>query len=402
MFKKKSLLFKLLIGIILGIIIGVISKKLEIYLVVRILNTISTLFGSFLNYSIPLIIIGFITTGISDMGKNSGKLLTLTAIISYISTLSSGFSAYLLGSSLLPKILKATPSITSSSVHLDPLFKISINPIMDIIAALITAFVVGIGIAYTKKGRLYEVAMDFRGIIELVVRKILVPFIPVYICGIFAKLSASGDIFSTLKAFSAVYMLIIPLQALIILVEFIVAGAITKKSPIKCLKTILPSYMMAIGTQSSVATIPVTMNCAKNNEVSKEVADFVVPLCSTIHLAGDTITLVLGSIAIMILNGQSPTPSLMLPYILMLSITMLAAPGIPGGGAYAALGLLKDMLSFNPAQQGLMIAIHFAQDSFGTATNVSGDGAIALIVDKLFKKHCNTNEVIDLDFAKEA
>jgi Na+/H+-dicarboxylate symporter len=148
----------------------------------------------------------------------------------------------------------------------------------------------------------------------------------------------------------------------------------------------IPAYFTALGTQSSAATIPVNLQCVRKNEVSEYIVDFVVPLCATIHLAGDTITLVLASMAVMLMSGQVPTFAVMFPFILMLGVTMVAAPGIPGGGVMASLGLLQDMLMFNPAQQGLMIALHTAQDSFGTATNVTGDGAIAIIVDSISKK----------------
>ncbi|MCS4455033.1 dicarboxylate/amino acid:cation symporter [Clostridium botulinum] len=384
--KRLGLLTKLVLGIIFGILIGMISKTLGMYHVVRALNTFSGLFGGFLNFCIPLIIVGFVAPGIADLGKGSGKLLGITVLFAYLSTIIGGMAAFLLGQSILPRLIKNSGNMFKSKVYLEPFFKIDIPPIMGVMSALVLAFVLGICIPYIKGKNLLEVTKDFKGIVEIIVKNVIIPLVPIHIAGIFSKLTASGEIVQTLKTFSSVYLIIIPLQIAYIVLQYFVAYAVSRKSPIKAIKNMIPGYMMALGTQSSAASIPVNLQCAKKNDLSDDVVDFVIPLCATIHLAGDTITLVLGAMGIMLMSGQAPTAALMIPYIFMLGVTMVAAPGIPGGGVYATLGLLKDMLMFNPAQQGLMIAIHFAQDSFGTATNVCGDGAIAIVVDKLFRK----------------
>ena len=253
-------------------------------------------------------------------------------------------------------------------------------------SALVLAFILGLGMAHIKGKTLLGASQDFQNVIQGVVRTILIPFIPLHIAGIFCKLSATGEMVKTIKAFSIVFILLILLQMAYIAFQYVIAWIFTGKKPVKCIKNMMPAYFTAVGTQSSAATIPVTLECAKKNEVSEDIADFVIPLCATIHLAGDTITLVLASMGVMLLSGTTPTVSMMVPFILMLGITMVAAPGIPGGGVMAALGLLEKMLMFSPAQQGLMIAIHFAQDSVGTATNITGDGAIAIVVDKISNK----------------
>ncbi|NHL35368.1 dicarboxylate/amino acid:cation symporter [Clostridium botulinum] len=390
--KRLGLLTKLVLGIIFGILIGMISKTLGMYHVVRALNTFSGLFGGFLNFCIPLIIIGFVAPGIADLGKGSGKLLGITVLFAYLSTIIAGMAAFLLGQSILPRLIKNSGNMFKSKVYLEPFFKIDIPPIMVVMSALVLAFVLGICIPYIKGKNLLEVTKDFKGIVEIIVKNVIIPLVPIHIAGIFSKLTASGEIVQTLKTFSSVYLIIIPLQIAYIVLQYLVAYAVSRKSPIKAIKNMIPGYMMALGTQSSAASIPVNLQCAKKNDLSDDVVDFVIPLCATIHLAGDTITLVLGAMGIMLMSGQAPTAALMIPYIFMLGVTMVAAPGIPGGGVYATLGLLKDMLMFNPAQQGLMIAIHFAQDSFGTATNVCGDGAIAIVVDKLFRKKSISEE----------
>ncbi|HDK7139477.1 TPA: dicarboxylate/amino acid:cation symporter [Clostridium botulinum] len=390
--KNLGLLTKLVLGIIFGILIGVISKTLDMYHIVRALNTFSGLFGGFLNFCIPLIIIGFVAPGIADLGKGSGKLLGITVLFAYLSTIIAGMAAFLLGQSILPRLIKNSGNMFKSKVYLEPFFKIDIPPIMGVMSALVLAFVLGICIPYIKGKNLLEVTKDFKGIVEIIVKNVIIPLVPIHIAGIFSKLTASGEIVQTLKTFSSVYLIIIPLQIAYIVLQYFVAYAVSRKSPIKAIKNMIPGYMMALGTQSSAASIPVNLQCAKKNDLSDDVVDFVIPLCATIHLAGDTITLVLGAMGIMLMSGQAPTAALMIPYIFMLGVTMVAAPGIPGGGVYATLGLLKDMLMFNPAQQGLMIAIHFAQDSFGTATNVCGDGAIAIVVDKFFRKKSISEE----------
>ncbi|ABS34466.1 dicarboxylate/amino acid:cation symporter [Clostridium botulinum] len=390
--KRLGLLTKLVLGIIFGILIGMISKTLGMYHVVRALNTFSGLFGGFLNFCIPLIIVGFVAPGIADLGKGSGKLLGITVLFAYLSTIIGGMAAFLLGQSILPRLIKNSGNMFKSKVYLEPFFKIDIPPIMGVMSALVLAFVLGICIPYIKGKNLLEVTKDFKGIVEIIVKNVIIPLVPIHIAGIFSKLTASGEIVQTLKTFSSVYLIIIPLQIAYIVLQYFVAYAVSRKSPIKAIKNMIPGYMMALGTQSSAASIPVNLQCAKKNDLSDDVVDFVIPLCATIHLAGDTITLVLGAMGIMLMSGQAPTAALMIPYIFMLGVTMVAAPGIPGGGVYATLGLLKDMLMFNPAQQGLMIAIHFAQDSFGTATNVCGDGAIAIVVDKLFRKKSISEE----------
>ncbi|MTI47844.1 dicarboxylate/amino acid:cation symporter [Sporosalibacterium faouarense] len=381
--KKIGLLPKLIIGIIAGIIIGLISKSIEMYVIVRLLSTFSGIFGNFLKFIIPFVIIGFVAPGIADLGRGAGKLLGITAAIAYISAVVAGITAYFIGSAILPGLIKGGELVSEAGIDVSPYFTIEIEPMMGVMTALVTAFLLGLGMSSIKGKSLFEALRDFQKIIELVIRYILIPFIPLHIAGIFAKLTTTGEIFNTIKTFSSVFVMIIILQLSYIIVQYIIAFIYTGKNPVRCITNMLPAYFTALGTQSSAATIPVTIQSARKNEVSEDIIDFVIPLGATIHLAGDTITLVLASMGVMLMSGTTPTFATMLPFILMLGVTMVAAPGIPGGGVMAALGLLESMLMFGSGQQALMIALHFAQDSFGTATNVTGDGAIAIIVDKI-------------------
>ena len=389
--KNFSLIKRIFLALILGIGLGLICKSSNVTFPVRILSTFSTLFGSFLSFVIPLIIIAFIVPGIATLGKNSGKVLLGTTILAYLSTIIAGTIAYFLGSALLPKLITNANLASESGLNVDPYFTIDIPPILNIMSALVFAFIFGIGLSKFKNSSLLKGFDEFSTIVSMIITNILIPLVPVYIGAIFAKLSLTGEIFTTLKSFATVYVLLFSLQICYLICQYSIAGALRRENPFKLLRAMIPAYLTAVGTQSSAATIPVTLGCAKENNVSDEVANLVVPLCATIHLAGDTITLVLTSIGVMLMRGQVPTFGLMMPFIFMLGVTMVAAPGVPGGGVMAALGLLEGMLGFGDLEKPIMIALHSAQDSFGTATNVTGDGALALIVDYFVQKKSEKN-----------
>ncbi len=382
--KKLSLVSKIFLSIILGILIGIGSSYINTEFPVKLLVTFNSLFGSLLSFLIPLIIIGFIVPGIASLGNKSGKGLLITTLVSYISTFSIGLITFFIGSYVLPKFI-VTATLANNTLDIKPYFSIDIPPMISIMSALAFSFLLGIGISKIKNSYILKISEEFNHVISLTIKNILIPLVPFYILSIFAKLSFSGEIFTTLKSFGIVYAVLFSIQGFYLLIQYIIAGSIKKSNPLKLIKNMIPAYMTALGTQSSAATIPVTLNCAKKNGVEEDVCDFVIPLGATINLAGDTITLVLASMAVMYMKGEVPTLGLMLPFILMLGVTMVAAPGVPGGGVMAALGLLEGMLGFGNVEKSLMIALHAAQDSFGTATNVTGDGAIAVIVEAILK-----------------
>lgn len=390
--KNTSLILKIFIALVLGITLGIICKSLNLDFPIRLLATFSELFGSFLSFIIPLIMIGFIVPGIASLGNKSGKGLLITTIVAYISTLCSGFLAFSAGSYLLPKFLKSNSLVIESSNQITTFFSIDIPPIMSVMSALVFSFVMGISLSKIKNSSILNIFNEFSSIVTNIISNMLIPIVPIYVGAIFSKLSFSGEIFSTLKSFALVYIILFALQGVYIIIQYSFASSIKKENPLKLLKNMLPAYLTAAGTQSSSATIPVTIECVNNNDVSEEVTDFVIPLSATIHLAGDTITLVLTSMAVMYMTGRIPTFSLMLPFIFMLGVTMVAAPGVPGGGVMAALGILESMLGFGTLEKPIIIALHAAQDSFGTATNVTGDGAIAILVDKILKDKETSNE----------
>jgi len=390
--KKLGLLPRLIIGIVLGIIIGLIGASdiavigQLFYIISRAMTTFSGLFGTFLSYIIPLIILGFIIPGIADLGGKAGKLLAITAILAYVSTLLAGIWGWAGASMLMPFIVGAEGVVAENRVIL-PFFELAVPPIMGVMTALITSFIVGLGIAAVKGKTLLSASQEFQAIIKKVIENVFLPLLPFHIAGIFVQMAFGGEIASTLGIYGWVFLLTISLDYIYILFQYLVAFLFTGKSPFKSIKKMIPAYMTAIGTQSSAATIPVSMKSMKTIDgVDDEIAEFVAPMGASTHLSGSTITLVSCAIAVLALDGISLNFEQLFSFIMLLGVTMVAAPGVPGGAIIAALGLLETMLGFTEMQMSVMIAIYVAQDSFGTAANVLGDGALALIVNKVAKK----------------
>ncbi len=381
--KKLGLLPKLIIGLIAGIIIG----KIGFVPLLRIMMTFNGLFGNFLQFVIPLIILGFVAPGIGDLGKKAGKLLAVTTVLAYGSTIVSGSLAFFTNSILLKKILPSGAALAEGSHPeaglLSGYLTVDMPPIMGVMTALLMAFIIGIGIAVVEGTTLKNLMNEVQTIVEKIITNIIIPFLPLYIAGIFANMTYAGEIVKIMSVFAKVFGIIIILHFVILLVQYTIAGTLAGANPLLLIRKMLPAYFTAIGTQSSAATIPVTLNQTKENGVNEGIADFTIPLCATIHLSGSTITLVSCSMAVMMLNGMPITFSGMFGFILMLGVTMVAAPGVPGGAVMAALGLLESMLGFGPELTSLMIALYLTQDSFGTACNVTGDGAISIMVNKI-------------------
>lgn len=388
--KKIGLLPKLIIGIVLGIVIGYLSQTAGTDVPVRLLATFNGIFGNFLGFAIPLIIIGFVAPGIGDLGDGAGKTLGVTTGIAYGSTVLAGTIAYFAASFVFPMFLQQGSMNFAADNPEDALLsgyiEVLMPPVMDVMTALLIAFVVGLGMASIKSVSLKSVADEFQKIITGLIKSVIIPLLPIHVMGVFCNMTYGGTVAEILSVFITVFAIILVLHLIMLTIQYTVAGTVSAKNPVKLLKTMIPAYVTAIGTQSSAASIPVTLAQTKKNGVSDEVADFAVPLCATIHLSGSTITLTSCAMAIMMLSGMNHSFSSVFPFILMLGVTMVAAPGVPGGAVMAALGILESMLGFNETQTSLMIALYLAQDSFGTACNVTGDGAIALLVDSLVGK----------------
>jgi Na+/H+-dicarboxylate symporters len=382
---KLGLLPKVALAIVLGIVCGIIFPDW----MGRIFVTISQLFGNFLNFFIPLLIFGLITPGISDIGKEAGRLLLLTVTLAYGFTLFSGFFSYFSSVLVFPVLLSDTDRLmsadASSASALLPYFNIDMPPLMTVMTALILAFTVGIGMSLLKTDALKQVMNDFKEIVNLFIHKLIIPLLPVYILGIFWNMTATGQIFDIIGLFIKIIVVIFFMTFILLLIQFTIAGIIGRRNPWRLLRNMMPAYITALGTQSSAATIPVTVEQTRKNEVDEDIVDFVIPLCATIHLSGSTLKIVSCSLAIMMTTGIPYSTGLFTGFIFMLGITMVAAPGVPGGAIMASLGLLQSMLGFDETACALMIALYIAMDSFGTACNVTGDGSIAIIINKIYK-----------------
>jgi len=382
-----SLLGKVVIAIVAGVVLG---NFFPIIPLAKVFVTFNSLFGNFLSFTVPLIIVGLVTPAIGDLGKGAGRLLAITALIAYGSTIFSGFFTYFSSAAIFPELLSVNPEMAAmenpEDFMLAPYFVVAMPPLMDVMTALLLSFMLGLGISYIAGTALKSFFTDFRDIIVKVIEGVIIPLLPIHIFGIFLNMTISGHVASIIVMFLQVILVIFALHILLLFIQFAIAGGISGKNPFRLLRNMLPAYATALGTQSSAATIPVTLKQTLKNGVRENIAVFTVPLCATIHLSGSTMKIVACSMAIMLMAGEPVTFAEYAGFIMMLGITMVAAPGVPGGAIMAALGILHTMLGFNETMQALMIALYIAMDSFGTACNVTGDGAIAVIVDKIAGK----------------
>lgn len=377
---KIPLLVRIVIAIVLGVVCGLFFPEWA----VRCFVTFNSLFSNFLSFLIPLIIVGLVTPAIADIGKGAGKLLLITALIAYGDTLFSGFLSYFTSASLFPPLVQhGSAQAVATAQELKPFFTIGIPPLLDVMSALITAFVLGLGIAFFESPTLKKGFDEFHEVITKTIEVALIPVLPLYIFSIFINMSYTGQAWRIIQMFIAIIGIIFVMHILLLVIQFCIAGAIARRNPFKALYTMMPAYFTALGTSSSAATIPVTLKQVKKNGVSDGIAGFVVPLCATIHLSGSAMKLTACSVALMLMQGMPIELGLFAGFILMMGVIMVAAPGVPGGAVMAALGILQSILGFTPDMQALMIALYITMDSFGTACNVTGDGAIALVMDRI-------------------
>ena len=379
---KLGLLPKVLIAIALGILLGNWMPHWGI----RIFVTFNDIFSQLLGFLVPLIILGLVAPAIADMGKRAGKMLLITVGFAYIATLISGFMSYGTSVGLFPMVINASEAANNLAQDnaLTAYFSIGIPPLMSVMTALFLAFLLGLGITKITGNSLKSMLDEFKNIISLCIEKVIIPLLPLHIFGIFLNITQSGQIATMLAVFIKIIGIIFALHVVVLLLQYTIAGIVTKRNPFKLLWTMMPAYFTALGTQSSAATIPVTLQQTLKNKVNEDVADFVIPLCATIHLSGSTLKIVACAIALMMMHGTAVEPSSMIYFICMLGVVMVAAPGVPGGAIMAAVSVLQSILGFDENQIALMIALYITMDNFGTACNVTGDGAIALIIDKIY------------------
>lgn len=389
--KKIGLIPRMILGILVGILVGLYLPDWF----VRITITFSSIFGAFLNFIIPLMILAFVTKGIADLGEGAGKLLGVTVGLAYLSTLIGGSLSYFMANAIFPGFISPEQVAAiqdSEGLTLEPYFEVPITPFFDVTSAIIFAFMLGISISWlrkTKQGEvLYHAVSEFNIVITKVLGTAIVPLLPFFILGNFAKMAKSGSVFAVLSIFWKIFLCVIALHLVYVSVLFILSGSYTGKNPFTMIKNQIRGYLTAVGTQSSAATIPVNLQCAENNGVSREIGDFVIPLGATVHMPGSMITITACTFTILTMYDMPHSYGLILRLIAILGIAMVAAPGAPGGAVMSALPFLPVVgISPESTMASLLITLYLTQDSFGTAANISGDTALAVAVDKIYNKN---------------
>ena len=382
----KSITRSLLFWIVVAIVLGIFCSFFFPEWLARIFVTFNGLFSNFLGFFVPVLIFALITPAIAGIGRGAGKWLGITAGIAYGSTVISGLIAWALSAALYPWLLGDQTLVTNvddvDAGALSPFFEVEIPAPFEVMTALVLAFCIGLAMTAVKSDTLYKVATELESAIMKVVTAFVIPLLPLYIFGIFLNLGMNENLGSTMAAFGKVLVLAVVMTIVLLICQYLIAGAVAGVNPFTALRNMLPAYFTALGTSSSAATIPVTLRSTMNNKVDENVAGFVVPLCATIHLSGSMMKIAQYAFAVIYMGGLDAPWGLQLGFILLLGIMMIAAPGVPGGAIMAATGLLASMLGFNDDMVALMIAAYIVIDSFGTAANVTGDGAIALVLNR--------------------
>ncbi len=379
---KIGLLPKIIIAIVCGVVFGMFLPGE----VVRVFLTFNGIFSQFLGFLIPLLILGLVAPAISDIGQGAGKMLLATTALAYFATVTSGLLSYAVSELTFPSLIdtQTTAASLATTEAMAPFFTVEIPAPMNVMTALVLAFTLGLTTATMQSVALKNVMKDFMRVIIKTINVAIIPLLPIYIFGIFLNMAYTGDAARVLTVFVKIIGVIFVMHIFLLIFQYCVAGAFVGKNPFRLLGRMLPAYFTALGTQSSAATIPVTLRQTIANGVNKSIAGFVIPLCATIHMSGSVMKIVACAMALMMMQHISYDFVTIIGFILMLAISIVAAPGVPGGAIMASLGVLASILGFTEADQALMIALYIAMDSFGTACNVTGDGSLALLIDKWF------------------
>lgn len=379
---KIGLLPKIIIAIVCGVVFGMFLPGE----VVRVFLTFNCIFSQFLGFLIPLLILGLVAPAISDIGQGAGKMLIATTALAYFATVTSGLLSYAVSELTFPSLIdtQTTAASLATTEAMAPFFTVEIPAPMNVMTALVLAFTLGLTTATMQSVALKNVMKDFMQVIIKTINVAIIPLLPIYIFGIFLNMAYTGDAARVLTVFVKIIGVIFVMHIFLLIFQYCVAGAFVGKNPFRLLGRMLPAYFTALGTQSSAATIPVTLRQTIANGVNKSIAGFVIPLCATIHMSGSVMKIVACAMALMMMQHISYDFVTVIGFILMLAISIVAAPGVPGGAIMASLGVLASILGFTEADQALMIALYIAMDSFGTACNVTGDGSLALLIDKWF------------------
>ena len=372
-----SLPFRLLAGVIIGILVGLVANETFMNIVV----TAKQLLGELITFCVPLIVIGFIAPSITRLGKNASRMLMVALILAYVSSVGAAFVSMVAGFNIIPHL-----SIVSTAEGLKELpeviFELSIPQIMSVMSALVFSVLVGLAVTWTKADRTAELLEEFQKIVLEIVTRVIIPILPVFIACTFCALSYEGTITRQLPVFLKVIIIVMIGHYLWMTLLYLIAGAYSGKNPLEVVKHYGPAYITAVGTMSSAATLAVALRCAgKSSVLRKDMVDFGIPLFANVHLCGSVLTEVFFVMTVsQILYGSMPSLGTMILFCVLLGIFAIGAPGVPGGTVMASLGLITGILLFNDTGTALMLTIFALQDSFGTACNVTGDGALTLIL----------------------
>lgn len=383
---KINLFVKVLLAIAVGALLGMVAPDF----LVRILKTFNVLFAQVLKFVVPLLVLGLVTPAIANVGKNAGKMLLTVMVVAYISTICAGFFSHAVSSNIFPLYLSKGELSTDivKAKEFIPFIELKIPPVCDILTALLLSFMIGVGIIFTDAGALKKAFNEFGNIVKITIEKVIIPLLPWYIFSMICEMSAKGVIAVVLSSGFKIIITGVVLSIIYLIIQYTVACIIAHRNPFKCLAAMLPAYFTAFSICSSSAVIPVTSECSRKMGVSDDIVDFTIPLCSTVHMCGSTIKLAVTATAISYISGIPIPFAVYANFVLLQGIAAVAAPGVMGGVLMASVGLLESVMGFTPEQTALVMTIYLALDGYGPAANVTGDGAIALVIDRFFGKRC--------------
>lgn len=379
-----NLPFRLLLGIIIGVILGQVFPES----VMKVVVTLQYIMGQLITFCVPLIIIGFIAPSITKLGKNASRLLGVAIVIAYVSSVCAALMSTGAGYALIPH-LSIDTEVAGLRTLPDVVFELNIPQIMSVMSALVLSVLMGLAATWTNSKLTCDFLGEFQNIVLDIVGKIIIPMLPFYIAATFCNLSYEGMITHQLPAFIQIILIVMAGHYIWLAVLYLLAGAYSGKNPWEVLRHYGPAYLTAVGTMSSAATLAVALDCARKSKVlRKDMVSFGIPLFANIHLCGSVLTEVFFCMTISkILYGHLPSIGTMLLFCALLGIFAIGAPGVPGGTVMASLGLITGVLMLDGAGTALMLAIFALQDSFGTACNVTGDGALTLMLTGYAEKH---------------
>ena len=382
--RKPSLFVKVLIAIALGALFGLVAPDV----LVRIFKTFNVLFAQILRFIVPLLVLGLVTPAIYNLGKGAGKMLLVVVAVAYLSTVCAGLFAYGCSSAFFPHVLSAgdLSQSVADTKNFAPYIDLKIPPMCDILTALCLSFMIGVCCIYIQGTALRNWFDEFGEVVKMTIEKAIIPCMPLYIFPMMCEMSAAGKLAVVMGSGVKVILTGVVLSILYLVIQYAVAGAVAGKDPIKCLWNMLPAYLTGFSICSSSAVIPVTQECTRKNGVSEEVTNFVIPLCSNVHMCGSVIKLATTTVAVALMMGTPISLPTFMNFVLMLAVATVASPGVMSGVLMASVGFLETMLGFTPEMTALLMTIYLALDGYGPACNVTGDGAIALGVDRFFHK----------------